>query len=92
MTPKRAYAYCMKIAAETFDDIYALGDDARPEEAVEIILAAAKRLGLTDADTPALIEAWPKVTQRLDEIYGRVSAEEGDRHRMRARHLVRRVL
>lgn len=65
MTPERAYSYCTRIAAETYDDIYALPDDAAPEEVVEIVLAAAKRLGLTDADTPTLIAAWPKTMARM---------------------------
>jgi hypothetical protein len=90
MTPERAYGLALKIASETYDQIIALGDDPAPEQAAEIVLEAAKRLGCTDADAPALIAAWPRVMARVDELQRRVVDQETEKARVGIGHVIRR--
>jgi hypothetical protein len=91
MTPERAFGIGLRIAAETYDQLAELGDDRAPEQAAEIVLEAAKRFGCTDADAPALIEAWPKVMARVDELQRRVIDQETERTRVGIGHVIRRA-
>jgi hypothetical protein len=90
MSPERAFGIGLKIAAEIYDQIAELGG-ANVRQAREIVLAAAKRLGLTDADAAALIEQWPRVMARVRELQKLIVEQEGERVRHGVCNLARRA-
>ena len=91
MSPERAYGYALKIASMVYDDITELGDNAAPEQAAEIVLDAARKLGLRDEDAGDLIAVWPRVMARVDELQRRVIAQETELARIGIANTIRRA-